>query len=159
MASEQAAGETTAQSFQQHVPTTEQVTTSEQAPVGMTTPEAGGKRTNAVPYEDDEEFNVRVKDRESEVTGCFQKVFSHLERPTADSTPAAETSPATHGTGGTAFKNRWADNDDTIENQLRNTTAQVVGTFKGLTSAFQQAGQKMRGGEKNSDSSEPEVRK
>lgn len=178
MASDQnAIGHTTVESFdpgaetntpeatggKREEPTLKPDGTSEQAPLGHTGvkfPEpgapttipgaAGGKpSSNPVPYDDDE-FNTKVKDTETQVVESFQKAFSHLERPIADTT--------TQGTGGRAFKNRSGD-DDTIENQMRNTTAQVVGTFKGLSSAFHEAGQKIRGGVKNTDSSDTAVGK
>ncbi|CAM6091986.1 unnamed protein product [Calypogeia fissa] len=99
---------------------------------------------------DDAAYNKGVNDAETHAKGTFQKALDYLHRPI--NSTQGETQSSMQEKGSRIFKNRW-DDDDTIENQLRNTKAQVIGTFKGLSTSFQNAGQKMKGGAKTSDSS------
>ncbi|CAM6085868.1 unnamed protein product [Calypogeia fissa] len=146
MTSEEPAGNTTQQIPQDmaHEQTPEGTSTETQTPAQA----AEGNLGNTG---DDPAYNKGVNDAETHATGTFQKALDYLRRPINNT--QGETQSSMQEKGSRIFKNRW-DDDDTIENQMRNTKAQVVGTFKGLSSAFQNAGQKMKGGAKTSETSE-----
>lgn len=93
---------------------------------------------DSIPYDDDE-YKTKVSNTESNIVETVQKALSHLDK---------EPGAPTEGKAGGSYwdgRNTWKgkEDDDSIEKQMKNTTAQVVGTFKGLSTAFQQAGEKV----------------
>lgn len=140
--------------------------TEESTPAGLsttgdvrganTTEEAMGSQLNNKGPIVDDSFDTQVRGTKDKIVGGFKSLLSFGHHGTNTTGTGTGTGATTNQglteqdihQGLNPSRSRGGVNsgaDDSFETQVRNTGAQVVGTFKGLGSALKMAGEKVQG--------------
>lgn len=84
--------------------------------------------------EDDDSLETQVKNTTAQVVGTFQKLFTMASSERGEGENSSEASPARAMGDDTKAKakNEGVVDDDSLQTQLTNTKAQVIGTFEKL---------------------------